>query len=100
MKDLYDMLVMAERLDIPASTELADAVAHTFGLRDTAVPSELPDPPPAWAGPWQAYVREYGIPWSDLTEAIVDLRAFWAAVTSPTSHPLRWDAVTWSWDES
>ena len=97
VKDLYDMLVMARALPMPASKELRSAVSLTFGLRDTMLPTELPDPPTQWASPWAAYVRDYGIEWLTLDSAIAALRPFWSPITSSTEPQLAWDTVAWSW---
>ena len=97
VKDLYDMLLMARALPMPTSNELHSAVSLTFELRDTTLPTELPDPPMQWNAPWAVYVRDYGIAWLTLDTSIAALRRFWSPITSPTEAQLAWDPVAWSW---
>ena len=97
MKDLYDMLVMARALPMPSCNDLRSAVSVTFDLRNTPLPTELPDPPTQWTAPWAAYVRGYGIEWLILDSAIAALRPFWSPITNPTEPQLAWDPVAWSW---
>ena len=97
VKDLYDMLVMARALPMPPSGALRSAESLTFELRDTTLPTELPDPPTQWSAPWAAYVRDYGIEWLTLDSAIAALRPFWSPITSPTEGELTWHPVAWSW---
>jgi hypothetical protein len=97
VKDLYDMLVVARAIAIPNSDALYDAVATTFALRDTPLPSQLPDPPTSWAAPWAAYVRDYGIEWTTLDQAVAALRPFWRVITTPSADPLTWDQSQWTW---
>ena len=100
VKDLYDMLVVARVLSIPSSKELHDAVALTFALRDTPLPTSLPDPPVMWTAPWAAYVRDYGIEWTTLADAVRALRPFWTVITTPSNDPHTWDHRLWTWRTS
>jgi Nucleotidyl transferase AbiEii toxin, Type IV TA system len=97
VKDLYDMLVIARALPVPNSEALHDAVATTFALRATPLASQLPDPPTSWAAPWAAYVRDYGIEWTTLDQAVGALRPFWQVITTPSADPLTWDQRQWTW---
>jgi hypothetical protein len=97
VKDLYDMLVMAQSLPIPDNAVLLDAVSVTFALRQTPLPKELPDPPQAWTAPWAAYVRDYGIEWVTLSDAIDTLRQFWLPITNPSDVRCTWQPGPWAW---
>ena len=97
VKDLYDMLVMARALPMPTSDALREAVSITFELRRTPLPTVLPDPPPMWAGPWAAYVRDYGIEWTTLDDAVAALRPFWFVITAPSDQLRTWEPERWNW---
>ncbi len=97
VKDLYDMLVMAQALQVPTSNVLFDAVAMTFALRHTPLPEELPDPPQSWASTWASYVRDYDIGWVALGDAIDALRPFWLPITSPSDVLCAWQPGPWVW---
>lgn len=97
VKDLYDMLMIARVLRVPNSDVLHEAVATTFAFRDTKLPTALPDPPAPWAAPWAAYVRDYGIEWTNLDDAIGALRPFWQVITSPPVELHTWDQRQWAW---
>ena len=97
VKDLYDMLVMARALPMPTSDALHEAVSTTFFLRNTPLPTALPDPPPMWAAPWAAYVRDYGIEWTTLDDAVAALRPLWTPVTAPSEARRTWEPERWDW---
>lgn len=96
-KDLYDMLVMARSLPLPASDELHDAVTATFELRATSLPTTLPVPPAQWQRTWAGYVRDYSIPWTNLDSAYAALVQLWAPVLAPPARPQTWDVEEWTW---
>ena len=76
---------------------LRDAVTSTFGLRDTPLPTTLPDPPTTWVAPWATYVRDYGIDWTTLDQAVAALRPFWSPITSPSDELVTWKPEPWAW---
>ncbi len=96
-RDLYDMLVIAERLPIPPTPVIVEACHTTFEIRDTEWPPRIPDPPDRWADRWAEFVAIYEIPWVTLPRAGQALRAFWDPLfTEPVSHA-RWDSDRWRW---
>jgi hypothetical protein len=96
-KDLYDMLVIAQELPLPAKADVAAACHQTFALRATSWPPALGPPPESWAGAWNAYVADYGIQYGTLASAYEALTAFWQPVLEGTGPDAVWDADSWTW---
>ncbi len=96
-KDLYDMLVIAQELPLPAEAELAGACRQTFTLRQTAWPPALGPPPEFWDGTWRTYVTDYGIQFRTLASAYSALAAFWEPVFAEQGPHMAWDADSWAW---
>lgn len=96
-RDLYDMLVIAERLPIPPASILVTACHTTFELRETPWAPSLPDPPDRWADRWAVFVRIYDIPWTTLPRAGQALRAFWNPLFTEPVPDARWDPDRWRW---
>lgn len=97
-KDLYDMLIIAADLPFPPLADLAEACATTFTLRDTRWPPILTAPPGSWSRPWAGFVRDYGIGFTDLSDACTALAAFWNPLfTTVGSSSPYWDSITWTW---
>ena len=96
-KDLYDMLVMARSLPLPASDELSDAVQATFELRATSLPAVLPRPPQQWVRAWTSFVRDHAIPWANLDVAYSALTQLWAPILEPPVRVQAWDPSAWTW---
>ena len=99
-KDLYDMLVIAQELPLPAQADLAAACRQTFALRSTSWPPALGHPPESWAGAWNAYVADYGIQYATLASAYDALTAFWQPVLEETEPDAVWDADNCTWSQS
>ncbi len=96
-RDLYDMLVIAERLPVPAASVIVEACRSTFEIRTTDWPPQIPDPPNTWADRWAQYVTVYGIPWATLGHAGQALRGFWNPVFAEHVAGERWDPDGWQW---
>ncbi len=96
-KDLYDMLIIAADLPVPPLTELGEACAATFTLRATRWPPILTAPPGSWARPWAGFVRDYGIGFTDLSDACTALAAFWSPVLTAVRSSRHWQPNTWTW---
>jgi hypothetical protein len=95
-RDLYDMLVIAERLPIPDAATLVEACQVTFEIRRTVWPPDLPTPPAEWADAWKQFELVYGIPWPDLPTAGEALALFWRPLLAG-SVAGEWDARSWEW---
>lgn len=96
-KDLYDMLVIAERLALPPLGKLAEACRVTFELRQTAWPPPLKEPPAQWEGAWCGFVDDFGIPYATLEDAYRALKRFWAPTFAGTPPAARWEPTSWQW---
>lgn len=96
-RDLYDMLIIAEYLPIPASPIIVAACEATFMTRDTPWPPQIPDPPNPWADRWAQFVRIYDIPWTTLPQAGQALRSFWNPLISEPLPDATWDPDAWQW---
>ena len=97
-KDLFDMLVIADQVQLPDAATLANAARQTFQVRATTWPPELAEPPAAWAKPWQAFNVDYPLQWNDLHAAYLALQQFWTPIlnrTSPTN--TTWNPTQWRW---
>jgi hypothetical protein len=98
-RDLYDMLVIARSLPVPDLRALRATCRQTFALRATTWPPAMHAPPASWDVPWESYVRDHDIPWTDLKAAGEALASFWRPllVNEEGSHAALWDAETWAW---
>jgi hypothetical protein len=94
-KDLYDMLVIAQQLPLPARDELAGACRQTFELRQTAWPPVLRPPPRSWDMPWRTFTADYGIQFTSLDSAYDALVRFWQPVFAGSD--TTWNADRWAW---
>jgi Nucleotidyl transferase AbiEii toxin, Type IV TA system len=98
VKDLFDMLVIADEVQLPGRIALAAAVQQCFQIRTADWPPELPPPPPEWTQPWRGFVSEYPLRWTDLNAAFMALRQFWEPVFVGTdAADTTWDAIHWRW---
>jgi hypothetical protein len=84
-KDLFDMLVIADQVQLPSGARLSDAVQDTFQVRVTRWPPELVQPPPDWERPWIGFVTDYPLPWNTLDAAFAALTQFWNPVLTGTA---------------
>jgi hypothetical protein len=77
VKDLVDLVLLVHSglLDL---ANLKRALWATFEARNThPLPARLPEPPPDWAEPYAALVREIGLPVPTLQEACARLDTYW-----------------------
>lgn len=96
VKDLPDLALLASAQSIDAK-RLRAALEQTFGFRGTHdVPTALPEPPPAWAEPYAAMVREDALLWPTLADVTAAARAFLDPVLASGIDGL-WDPQTWAW---
>lgn len=96
-RDLYDMLVIAERLPIPSASAIDAACRETFAIRQTDRPPQVPEPPTAWKEAWAEFVTVYSIPWVSLTAAGKDLRGFWNPLLTDVVETSNWSPDHWQW---
>ena len=68
-KDMFDMLIIADRIELPSAQMVVSACQQTFTLRSTEWPPVLESPPALWAGAWSGFVRDYALSWTDLERA-------------------------------
>lgn len=99
-KDLFDMLVIADQVELPNGAELIIAVEQTFRLRATELPPDIPEPPADWAKPWDGFVTDYPLEWRDLSEAYDALRHFWEPILTGQAATRRatWRPSRWRWE--
>jgi predicted nucleotidyltransferase component of viral defense system len=99
VKDLVDMLLIAEigvglRVDI-----LRDAMQATFDARQThAVPSSLGPMPAGWHRPYQEMARLLDLPFRTLGEAEQAAQQFIVPVLAGLTGAI-WHPLTWLWQE-
>jgi len=96
VKDLVDLLLIAELGQALSGTELRRALEATFAERGSALPSQLPDPPTAWERPYQVLAREARLRHTLLHEAMVAARLFIDPVLG-LQNGGRWDHEQWRW---
>lgn len=83
VKDLIDLLLLIHD-GLSPDQDLVAVVHHVFTVRAThAVPTDIPDPPPAWLDDYPALASEAALSERDLSSALDTLRAFWARTISP-----------------
>jgi hypothetical protein len=97
VKDLFDMLVIAERLPLPSSEVLVAAAKETFGLRETVWPPPLQPPPVGWKAPWAAFHAEHGLRWTTLEDAFAALEMFWRPILESVPRA-SWSPSAWRWE--
>ena len=97
VKDLVDMLLIAEigaglRLDI-----LRDAIQATFDTRQThAVPSSLGPLPASWQRPYQEITRTLDLPYRTLDKGEQAAQQFINPVLTGLTGAI-WHPLTWQW---
>jgi hypothetical protein len=96
-KDLYDMLIIAQELQLPAQAGLAAACQQTFGMRQTTWPPTLGPPPGDWVAAWQGFVDDYRIQFADLDSAYNALASFWLPIFAESEPTATWHADSWTW---
>lgn len=96
-RDLYDMLVIAERLPVPPATAVLEVCRETFAMRETHWPPDLPEPPHTWEKAWADFVTVYEIPWPTLQAAGASLHAFWDPLVAEAVGEADWDPDGWRW---
>lgn len=98
-KDLFDMLVIADQVQLPDCAALTDVTKATFQIRATSWPPELAAPPADWVGPWRGFIAEYPLRWRDLDEAFRALERFWNPLLNGKAASSRatWSPDAWTW---
>ena len=97
-KDLFDMVVIADQVELPNVDALTAATRQTFQLRKTAWPPELQHPPQEWARPWAGFIADYPLPYDDLDSAFTALQQFWMPILTATSATeANWRPDVWKW---
>lgn len=96
-RDLYDMLVIAERLPVPPAPAVVGVCRETFAMRETDWPPHIPEPPDGWEKAWTDFVMVYEIPWPKLPAAGAGLHAFWDPLVAEAVVDAEWDPDGWHW---
>ena len=95
VKDLPDLALLGMVRDIDAAT-LRAAIEQTWAHRGThPVPSSLPEPPVAWARPYEEMARASRLPWATLEEVTEAARGFVEPVLGGSGGC--WSAVRAQW---
>ena len=82
VKDLVDLLLLIHD-GLSPNQDLLAVVRHVFTVRAThLVPTNIPDPPPAWRYEYPTLAAEATLGERDLLAALDTLRAFWARTIS------------------
>lgn len=97
-RDLFDMLVIPERVALPDAVELAAVCQDTFVRCRTSWPPTIDTPPIDWQERWAALLAEHHLRWVTLREAGEALRGFWALpISGQHAGQQRWDPSAWEW---
>ncbi|MGH3292306.1 MAG: nucleotidyl transferase AbiEii/AbiGii toxin family protein [Trebonia sp.] len=82
VKDLVDLLLLIHD-GLSPDQDLQGVVRHVFMVRAThSVPTEIPDPPPAWQDAYRVLAARAALEERNLPSALDTLRAFWARAIS------------------
>jgi Nucleotidyl transferase AbiEii toxin, Type IV TA system len=82
VKDLVDLLLLIHD-GLSPDQDLLSVVRHVFTVRAThPVPTDIPDPPPAWRDDYPVLAASAALGENDLPAALGTLRAFWARAIS------------------
>lgn len=96
VKDLPDIALLAGVREIDP-TRLRAALEQTFGSRRThALPTSVPEPPSAWAGPYARMVQEDELRWADLAALVRAVDTFLNPVLDGTASRA-WTPSAWRW---
>ncbi|HEY0475844.1 MAG TPA: nucleotidyl transferase AbiEii/AbiGii toxin family protein [Kribbella sp.] len=99
-KDLFDMLVIADQVQLPSGARLAACVEDTFRVRTTDWPPPLVEPPADWHRPWTSFITEYPWPWNTVSAAFTALTEFWSPLLtgSAVATDATWRQELWRWN--
>lgn len=98
VKDLPDLAILAKTERFEAR-RLRDALEQTYSSRGShRLPTEVPDPPPAWSAPYEAMARAEKLPWTDLPAVLAAVRAFLNPVLAGESGA--WDPERFGWESA
>ncbi|HEY0619201.1 MAG TPA: nucleotidyl transferase AbiEii/AbiGii toxin family protein [Kribbella sp.] len=99
-KDLFDMLVIADQVQLPSGARLAASVEDTFKVRATDWPPPLVEPPADWRLPWTGFVTDYPLPWDTLSAAFTALTEFWSPLLTGSAivADATWRRDLWRWN--
>ena len=98
-KDAYDSMLFAQVGVLPDAASLRKAVADTFAVRDTPLPSAPPSLPSNWTKTLYSLLEDFGLPGVGSVE---DLEGGWMRLWGPildgtAPDAARWDAVALLW---
>jgi hypothetical protein len=97
VKDLVDILLMAE-LGSLSGNRLADVLAATFTARAShALPAVLPSPPASWGAPYGKLAKELELGYPTLAEAFHAAGRCLNAVLSRAAAGKSWQPAEWKW---
>lgn len=96
VKDLIDILLLAELTRIEAD-HLSRAIQATFDARNThSLPREMPDPPSGWSKPFQKMAAEVYLTYETLEDANQAIKRLLNPLLSGKKI-LLWNPELWSW---
>jgi len=96
VKDFVDILLLAEFGQIDPE-RLYYAIQTTFDVRKThLLPREIPDPPAAWARPYQRITAEVSLRFQTLSEGNLAIKTFLNPILS-RMRVYQWDPKLWFW---
>lgn len=96
VKDLVDLILIAELGQAMSSVELRQALEMTFTERGSMLPARLPEPPANWEKPYRELAREARLNQFVLSEAMTAVRRFIDPILSQ-QHAGSWDRAQWRW---
>ena len=96
VKDLVDIVLIANLANGMAAEDLRKALVATFSQRNTLLPVTMPAPPPDWARPFRVLAQETDLEASTIDEGIAVARRFLDPVLRAEARG-RWQADTKQW---
>ncbi|HEY9078063.1 MAG TPA: nucleotidyl transferase AbiEii/AbiGii toxin family protein [Anaerolineaceae bacterium] len=98
MKDLVDIMLLAELEDIYGAT-LHEALQATFQFAGThRLPGQVPPPPPSWAIAFQKVAKDVGFKDISFPHAHTQIQRFLDPVLKGEALGKKWDPASWSWE--
>jgi hypothetical protein len=97
VKDLVDILLLAELQPLDGSL-LHRSIVATFSAREMHVlPQALPPPPETWVQPFRRMAEETDLAWQKLDDAMLAAQRFIGPVlVAPDAG--RWNPFRWTWE--
>jgi hypothetical protein len=96
VKDLVDLLLIAELDQTLSRVEVRQALETTFADRGSVLPERLPDPPLNWEKPYRELAREARLRQLVLSDAMSAVREFIDPVLGQ-QYGEKWSRGQWKW---